>query len=208
MNSDQYTFEELAKLIEGLPSRHKQKIVAIDGLSGSGKIVFTDYLRRALPHSAVIHIDDFTKVRSERVEGTDFTVSPNIDWDRFDHEVMTPLGFGQPVIYHKYEAGPDELGEKATVSQDAVIFVEGEYVTQNRFAESYDFKIWIDTNDAARGTRILEGEGEKKWKAWQDEGKPIEQNYLEREKQNIRADLVVNGGASDFKTGCYKIFKN
>lgn len=207
MNRDQYSFAELAGLIQSLPSKHRQKIVAIDGLGGSGKKTFAMRLHRAMPHSAIIHASDFLKVESERVSGADFSVSPNFDWDRLEREVFTPLRFGEPVYYHKYDSFQDALGEKTHVAEDAVILLEGEYVAQNRFAENYDYKIWIEVPDSVRMTRILESDGEKKWKEWQDSVRPIEQHYLDTEKQQLRADLVINGNTADFEEGYYGILK-
>jgi len=208
MDRDQYTFEELAKLLSGLPSRHKQKIVAIDGVGGVGKSTFAQELQKTLPGSTVIHADDFYKIESERVTGNTFEINPNFDWDRMDREVFTPLHFGQPISYHVYDWHKDEIGAKVPVPADVVIILEGGYVTQNRFSENYDFKIWIDAPDTARLTRILERDGQHMLQQWENEWMPIERNYIDKEKPNLRADLIVNGTDSDFKTGYYKIFKS
>ena len=202
-----YSFQELAGLIASLPSRHKQKVVGIDGLGGSGKKTFAFGLHKAMPHSAIIHASDFLKIESERLAGTDFSISPNFDWDRIDREVFTPLRFGEPIVYHKYDSFTDSIGEKTHVATDALIILEGEYVCQNRFSENFDYKIWIEVPDSVRMTRILESDGEKKWKEWQDSVRPIEENYREKERQNLRADLVINGNTADFKEGYYGILK-
>ena len=99
----------------------------------------------------------------------------------------------------------DAVVENAHVASDAVIIVEGEYTLQHRFNSQYDFRIWIDMPDSVRLTRILESSGESDWKKWQDEERIIENNYLEHEKQNLRADLVVNGKNSDFMNGIYTL---
>ena len=205
--NDQYTFSELADLIESLSPRYSQKIIAIDGLGGSGKKTFTEALHRAVPHSAVVHIDDFVKREHERVTKTPELVDPNIDWDRFEREIITPLRYSAPIVYHKYNSLTGELGESVKLSPSVPIFVEGGFVTQNRFAENYDFKIWIESSDSVRMTRILESKGEKKWKEWQDSERPIEERYVEHEKHNLRADLVVDGDHANFKEGYYGVIK-
>lgn len=203
MERDHYTFTELAEFIKTIPSKYKQTIVAIDGLGGVGKSTFALGLHAAIPHSAIIHSIDFRKKENDRVTNTNKTVSPNIDWDRFDEEIFTALRFGRDVMYHKYNSMKDEVIEEVHVSSDTVIIVEGEYVLQNRFNPHYDFRIWIDMPDSVRLTRILESSGESDWKKWQDEERVIENNYLEREKQNLRADLIVNGKNADFLKGEY-----
>ena len=205
MERDHYTFSELAELIKNLQHKYRQTIIAIDGLGGVGKNTFARGLHGALPHSAIIHTKDFRKIEKERTLDSKSIVSPNVDWDQFDEEIFTALRFNRDVVYYKYNSMKDAVVENAHVASDAVIIVEGEYTLQHRFNSQYDFRIWIDMPDSVRLTRILESSGESDWKKWQDEERIIENNYLEHEKQNLRADLVVNGKNSDFMNGIYTL---
>lgn len=205
MERDNYTFTELAEFLKTLPRKYKQTIIGIDGFAGVGKSTFALCLHRALPHSAIIHSADFQKKRNDRITDTQSIVSPNIDWDRFDEEIFTALRFNSDVVYHKYNSMKDMVDEEAHVASDAVLIVEGEYVLQSRFNFHYDFRIWIDMPDSIRLTRILEQQGESEWKKFQEEEQMIENNYRTQEKQNLRADLIVNGKNADFNNGTYTI---
>ncbi len=207
MEIDKHSFGELAELITGLTKKYRQKVIGIDGLNGSGKKTFTESLQKFLPNSFVIHADDFLKIKSERVSGKDFVIDPNFDWDRIEQEVFVPLRYEEPVSYHKYDFIKDLIGEKIQVPVDALILVEGTYVIQNKFAGNYDFKIWIEVPESVRLTRILESDGEGQWRKWKEGGAVVENNYLAKEKQIIRADLVVDGHAADFREGYYGIIK-
>jgi uridine kinase len=207
MERDQHTFKELSELIVGLPQRYKQKIVGIDGLNGSGKKTFTENLQKSLPNSFVIHAGDFLKIKSEQVSERSFAVNQNFDWDRLEQEIFVPLRYEEPISYHIYDYKKDVIGEKIVVPVDVLILVEGTYVIQNRFTEMYDFKIWIEVPESVRLTRILESQGEGEWRRWKEGGAIIENNYLEKEKQNIRADLIIDGNNFDFREGNYGIIK-
>lgn len=207
MDRDHFSFDELAKLIESVPQRGSQKIVGIDGLGGAGKKTFALALHAAMPHSALVDTAYFTKNEEERVTDTSFSVDPNIDWDRMDRQIFMPLRFENTVTYEKYDSFTDALGESVTLPKDVVIFVFGTFATQNRFAQNYDFTIWIDIPDSIRMTRILETDGEKIWKGWQERVRPIEDLYVSKEQRNIRADLIVKGDDADFVKGYYRIIQ-
>src|SRR3989338_9754592 len=95
------SFEEFALRISALKSKHRQKLIAIDGGGGAGKSTFAKHLLEYLTHAFIIHIDDFYKGPWDyRLDHRNYEVNPLFDWDRYNREVLEPIKHEQPVTYH------------------------------------------------------------------------------------------------------------
>ena len=189
-------FKELAEKIESVKSRHKQKIIGIDGGGGAGKSTFAAELQVNLQGAVVIHIDDFYKGPwDKRLDRKDYEVNPLFDWERFNEEISKPLKGGKPIQYHVYDWHSHTADKILSVPNSAIIILEGGYSTQQSFADIYDFKIWIEADEGVRLHKALLRDGEHMRFLWEEDWLPVERNYIRAQNPASRADLVVQGHA-------------
>lgn len=199
------TFEDLAKIVTELKSKHRQKLIGIDGGGGAGKSTFAKHLQSALTNAEVIHIDDFySGPWNKRLDHKEYIVNPLFDWRRYKQEVLEPIQNGTPINYHIYDWGAHTADETATISKDAIVIVEGGYTTQKALADIYDYKIWIDADMDVRLQKALARDGEHMRFLWEEDWLPVERNYLAQDSPCSRADLVVKGHSVDFSEGFFE----
>ncbi|MCL1832467.1 MAG: (d)CMP kinase [Oscillospiraceae bacterium] len=109
-------------------------IVAIDGPAASGKSTLAEAAARKYGYT-VIHMDDF--------------FDDNIT--RFHDEVIVPLLRGSPFTYRAYDCGSGTYTAK-TIADCELVLIEGVY--SMRFAEYYDFKIFIQVQKNEQMRRL------------------------------------------------------
>jgi uridine kinase len=199
------TFQALSARIIALPSKHRQKIVAIDGGSGAGKSTFAHHLSLRIPHSAVIHIDSFYIGEwNRRVEHRNYNIHPLFDWDRFEREVIEPLQKGKHIVYHVYDWHLHNTDNVAHIDDESIIILEGVQSFQPRFAEAYDYRIWLEAPEHNRLEKGLARDGEQMEELWLEDWLPIERNYMRTHEPIKRADLVVLGHNVNFSEGTFE----
>jgi len=199
------TFDDLAQVIAGLSSKHRQKLIGIDGGGGAGKSTFAKHLQSALHNAEVIHIDDFyIGPWDKRLEHTDYVVNPMFDWQRYKSEVLDRIQRDEQVTYHIYDWHEHNTNKIATVPQDAVVLVEGVYTIQKSFAAVYDYKIWIEADMDLRLQKALGRDGEHMRFLWEEDWLPVERNYIAKDNPVSRADLIVKGHSADFTQGFFE----
>lgn len=196
-------FHELAQRILVIPSKHHQRIIAIDGGGGAGKTTLAKCLHRAIPDSYILTIDAFYRPASLRTpvavaDGTNH----NFDWDRFRVSVLEAVQNNDEVSYQRYQRyqrGSDSLSnEMIRIPRDTTIIVEGVWSMQEAFAPFYDYRIWLQAPASVRLQRGIRRDGEEMRKVWEEEFIPIDESYRERQSPNLSADCVVDSAASDF----------
>ena len=203
------SFKDFAERISSIKTRHTQRLIGIDGGGGSGKSTFAKLLQAEIPGSAIIHGDDFYKGPwDKRLDHTHYEVNPYFDWDRFYTEVLEPVTNGIQIQYRIYDWKTDLLGtEKIAVPLEATIIVEGGFTTQDRFSDLYDFKIWIEADEAMRLDLALTRDGEHMRFLWEEDWLPVERNYIHVQNPAERADLVVKGHSKDFSEGLFEVMR-
>ncbi|WP_164201695.1 uridine kinase [[Micrococcus luteus] ATCC 49442] len=146
-----------------------RRLIAVDGVDGSGKSTFATDLA-AVIHAVtviVIHADDFLNLRAVRHRrGRD---SPEGFWlDTYDYEalhrdVLVPLGRGgngcyRPAAFdHRQDVrlSPPPL----QAPQNAVVIVEGMFLHRDGLAEQWDFSCFLDVpfTETARRMAVRDG---------------------------------------------------
>ena len=92
------TREEAATLIAGLLEKKERVVVALDGMSCSGKTTFAEALAQQFS-GAVVHMDDFFLPADRFTEEMQALPGGNMDRERFKTEVLTPLAKGIDFAY-------------------------------------------------------------------------------------------------------------
>ena len=99
---------EAAALIEGRLEKTDRLVVALDGMSCSGKTTFARALAERFSGS-VVHMDDFFLPRDRFSEEMQALPGGNMDRDRFKAEVLTPLAAGGDFAYRAFSCSSQSL---------------------------------------------------------------------------------------------------
>ena len=173
----------LAELVRAIEPRERlTKIVAIDGLGGSGKSELAKQLAAALADAAVLHTDDFAR--------------PNVrgwDWERMKAQVLAPLSRDEPGRYRRYDWKTDRLAEWHEVPVGGTLVVEGVSSLRNELGKYWDLAIWVTAPYDLRLRRGIQRDGDAMRSQWTDVWMPEEQQYFEAQRPDTRADVIVDG---------------
>jgi uridine kinase len=163
------------------PARMGTRIVAIDGLGGSGKSSFARHLARALGEAPIVQTDDFA------------TWDNPIDWwPQLLERVLIPLSKGEPAQLDRSHWGGQRDGELVVVDPTEFLILEGVTASREAFAPYVTYSIWVEAPAELRLQRGLDRDGPdalEQWQAWMAE----EDRYCVRERPDERADLVIHG---------------
>jgi uridine kinase len=157
-------------------------IVAIDGLGGSGKSELAAKLAGALEDATVVQTDDFAR--------------PNVrgwDWERMKAQVLAPISRNEPGRYQRYDWKADRLAEWHEVPVGGTLIVEGVSSLRDELGKYWDLAIWVSAPYELRLQRGVERDGEAMRSQWTDVWMPEEQDYLETQRPDETADVIVDG---------------
>ena len=163
------------------PDGMRARVVAIDGLGGSGKSSFARHLARALGDAPIVQTDDFASWDN-----------PIDWWPQLLERVLVPLWRNEPARYERSHWGGERDGEFVEVDPTAFVILEGVTASREAFAPYVTYSIWVNAPAELRLQRGLDRDGPdalQQWQAWMAE----EDRYLERERPDERADLVIQG---------------
>lgn len=194
------TFKKLVQRILATPSKHGQRLIAIDGGGGAGKTTFASCLQKEIAGSFIIIIDDFYRppqLRSPLVPTQ--VINTNFDWSRFYKLVLEAGKNDTDISYQLYNTKEGTLsGGFVSVPRDATIIIEGVWSLQKIFADYYDYRIWLEAPASIRLQRGLSRDGEGMREVWEKEWIPIDERYREIEKPQLRAHCIIDSSNSDF----------
>lgn len=192
---DEIKILDLAKEIRKIVERKGIALVAIDGCGGSGKSTLAEVLRDHMNGEAtIVHKDEFYLPSKQREAKTDENeIGSYFDWSRLLHQVIMPIRNGMEGYYQKYNWEKDELSEWERVPKASAIIIEGVYSLRKELFNYYDYTVWVETPYTTRLLRGVQRDGEHMRHMWEDVWMPAEQQYVEKEKPNSRATLIIDG---------------
>lgn len=146
-----------------------RRIVAVDGVDGSGK---TSFVARLVPFILarpviVIHADNFLNpVRIRHAKGRTSPVGfweDSYDYAALEEQVLTPLGADGDGWYSSssYDICSDKTvqAELAYAPADALTVVEGMFLHRNELAGRWDASVFLDVPFAATAARMAIRDG-------------------------------------------------
>jgi uridine kinase len=163
------------------PAGMSTRMVAIDGLGGSGKSSFARHLARALGDVPIVQTDDFASWDN-----------PTDWWPQLLERVLVPLSKGEPARFERSQWGGERDGELVEIEPTEFMILEGVTASREAFAPYLSYSIWVEAPADVRLKRGLDRDGPdalEQWQGWMAE----EDRYLERERPDERADLVIEG---------------
>jgi uridine kinase/predicted membrane protein len=152
-------------------------IIAIDGRSGSGKTTLAALIAEVLG-GVIIPADHFFLRPEQKTPERENEPGGNIDYERFEEEIIMPLKAGGEFSYKPYDCASGDFGAEINVPADKLYIVEGTYSASPRFADIYDLRVFLSVkpDEQLRRIKIRNPETAERFK---NEWIPKEEKYFE-----------------------------
>jgi uridine kinase len=147
--------ETIRKKIDELLTQKETVIVAIDGKCTSGKTTLASKLAEIYDCN-VFHMDDFFLRTEQRTPDRFAEVGGNVDYERFQEEVLLPLKSGKAFSYCAFDCSTFTLAAPVAVAPKRLNIIEGTYSHHPYFGNPYDLKILLTVDEETQRKRILE----------------------------------------------------
>lgn len=175
--------KELAEILETVTlieksSRNKRILIAIDGRCASGKSTLAENLKKVF-NCEIVHMDDFFLPFEKRTTERLSEPGGNIDYERFENEVLNGFHSGKEFTYGVFNCGSEKIETGRTIKPSKITIVEGSYSLHPKFSDNYDVKIFISTDSETQLKRIKERNGEQMLKIFKEKWIPMEEKYFE-----------------------------
>lgn len=177
------------------PKVEGRSLVAVDGRGASGKSTFAQRLRDELltSHDSVeiVSVDDFYRPPGMAEPGP----YGLFDLARLGRQVVDPYLCGERVSYRPYDWNSRTVsGSPRDVGVPEILILEGIFSMSRRLGKSRTFGIWVEAPSHARLARGLARDGEAAREVWTGIWMPREDEYVRKERPDLSADVVVDGG--------------
>lgn len=182
-------FLPLCEAIDKLLAERDIVTVAIDGNSGAGKSVLAQAIADAYGAN-LFHMDDFFLRPEQRTPERYAMPGGNVDYERFQKEVLLPLSVNTPFDYRAFDCRTMQLGERISVKPKRLRIVEGAYSQHPVFGEPYDLRVFLGLPPAEQSARILKRNGRAMWKRFMNEWIPYENAYFAHYSVLQKADYL------------------
>lgn len=158
---------EVLAAVDALGPADRPVLVALDGLSRTGKSTLADAI--SLHHEVtLVRGDDFhsrdlaglTSTQRQRMSPA-AVADVVLDWRRLRSEALEPLHQGTAARFQPYDwvAGDGRLSRPVTLAARHLVVVEGVYSGRPELADLVDLAVHLDSDDLTRRRR-LEGRAE------------------------------------------------
>lgn len=183
--------ETMQNHIETLRENQKLVLVAIDGRCGSGKSTLAAALAERMPVN-VFHMDDFYLRPEQRTEERFREPGGNVDYERFEQEVMMPLQKGTAFSYRPFDCRTFTLAEPIEVVPSVINIIEGSYSCRPTLYSFYDLRIFLTVDQEEQLRRIRKRNGEEKAQMFQKRWIPLEEQYFTQIPVKEHCDMVFD----------------
>lgn len=141
--------------IDALLKTKSTVIVAIDGPCTSGKTTLAAQLAEIYDCN-VFHMDDFFLRPEQRTQARFAEIGGNVDYERFEAEVLSPLKTGLTFSYRPFDCSSFTLAAPIAVTPKKLNIIEGTYSLHPYFGNPYDLKILLSIPEDLQRQRILQ----------------------------------------------------
>jgi uridine kinase len=163
--------------IEELLKKDISSIIAIDGMSSSGKSYLANLIAQNYECN-VFHMDEFFLPLEMKTEERLTQPGANVHYERFKEEVLNPLCENRKVIYRPYICGLWSFDEPREVQPKKLNIIEGSYCMHPQLRQSYDLTIFLEVDEKEQIERILRREGKEKLQQFINKWIPLENYYF------------------------------
>ncbi len=181
---------ELSGIIRRLLVEQERIVIAIDGRCGSGKTTLGKELQEIWDGN-LFHMDDFYLQKEQRTKERYEEPGGNVDYERFEEEVLAPLRKGENILYRPYYPPEWRFLETTEIEPRRVNIVEGTYSCHRRLEAYYDLKVFLTIDPIEQIQRIEKRNGTEKAQEFQTKWIPLEELYFEQCRTRSRCDLCM-----------------
>lgn len=165
-------------------------LVAIDGMSASGKSTLGFYLKEVFDCN-LFHMDDFFLQDHQRTEERLAEVGGNVDYERFKEEVLVPVLNKQTVIYRPFRCDIREIQGETEIPFKRLNVMEGSYSRHPYFEGVHQLGVFTEIPEEMQIERIRSRNGEFMLKRFVSEWIPKENAYFEKFRIKENSDIVI-----------------
>lgn len=194
---------EISKLLERALKTRDMVLVAIDGRCGSGKTTLGKELQE-IWDANLFHMDDFYLRKEQRTKERYEEPGGNVDYERFEQEILIPVKNRENVIYRPYFPPEWKFLEETVISPRRVNLIEGTYSCQKRLEPYYDLKVFLNIDPGQQISRIRKRNGEEKAVEFEKKWIPLEELYFRTCRIEEQCDLCFAMGEENRKVGNQK----
>lgn len=188
-NNKQYN--EIFENINILLDEKDRLLVAIDGMSCSGKTTLSMLLQDTYDCN-LFHMDDFFLTPDLRTEDRLKEIGGNVDYVRFNKEVLSMIESGHSFSYQVYNCQTQLMSEEVAVKPKKLNIVEGAYSMHPTLIQHYDLKVFLKADPDKQSQRILKRNGKVGHEKFINLWIPLENEYFDKFKIEEKSDIVVN----------------
>lgn len=164
-------------------------MVAIDGKCASGKTTFAGRLADIYDCN-VFHMDDFFLRPEQRTPERLKEMGGNVDYERFQEQILLPLKSGQPFSYRPFDCKTLAFSDAIHVPFKQLNIIEGSYSMHPCFGDPYDLKILLTVDEETQRQRIFRRPAFLH-KRFFEEWIPMENAYLHGFEIPGKADILL-----------------
>ena len=186
------TKAEAVALIEGRLEKQDRLILALDGMSCSGKTTWAGELAERFSGS-VVHMDDFFLPRDRFTKDLEALPGGNMDRDRFRESVLTPLAAGGDFAYAPFSCDQQSLLPDRVAVSGRLVVVEGAYALLPDWGNYYDLALFLQVSMEEQQGRLLLRNGARGMVPFLTRWIPREETYFAACDVRARCDAVVDG---------------
>ena len=150
-----HTVAKIKAQIETLLQKKTLVLVAIDGPCTSGKTTLAAKLAEDFDCN-VFHMDDFFLRPEQRTPERYAEIGGNVDYERFNEEVLIPLKEGKSFAYRPFDCRTFTLTQPVTICPKQLNIIEGTYSHHPYFGNPYDLKVMLTITPELQRQRILQ----------------------------------------------------
>lgn len=166
-------------------------LIAIDGRCAAGKTTLAAQLQERTGCN-VIHMDDFFLRPEQQTKERLLQPGGNVDWERFQEDVMLPLQCKIPFSYSPYDCHTKAFKEPVQVQPDRLTLVEGAYSCHPQLWDFYNLHIFLTISPKEQLHRIRKRNGAAGLEVFQSKWIPMEELYFREFSIRERCELCYD----------------
>ncbi|MCC8125854.1 MAG: hypothetical protein LIO92_00415 [Clostridiales bacterium] len=155
-----------------------QILVAIDGMSASGKTTLGEILKSRY-NCGLFHMDDFYLRPEQRRPERYREPGGNVDRERFRDEILVHLADPQGLEYHTFDCAKMAFGDRIHEDYHRLNIIEGAYSQHPYFGDIYNLRFYYGIDPEEQKRRILARNGAEKLAIFLERWIPMENQYLD-----------------------------
>ncbi len=147
------TYDELFGKMEELRGTYNAFAVAIDGMAGAGKTTLAAYLSKKYG-APVVHLDDFRLPPAERPKGWETIPGGDVDFERFEEEIVAPWMEKRPLVYTTVDPVMGEMLDRRALPDGQMFLFEGTYIMHPMIRDFFDLRLFVRVGAEEQARRL------------------------------------------------------